>query len=123
MIKRLFSLFILLPMALIVIVFALLNRDPVTVDLFVAEANLPLYIGVLGALAVGFLVGVAAGGSLSWLSQGKWRRRARRGERRATSLEREVEDLRRHDASGPALPPPGFARRALSRLRSAPRDD
>lgn len=123
MIKRLFSLFILLPLAVVVIVFALLNRDAVTVDLFVAEANLPLYIGVLGALAVGFLAGVAAGGSLSWLSQGKWRRRARQGERRATSLEREVEDLRRHDASLPALPPPGLARRALSRLRSAPRDD
>lgn len=123
--QRFFSLFILLPLALVVIVFALLNRDPVVVDLFVAEANLPLYIGVLGALAIGFLTGIAMGSSLSWFSQGKWRRRARKGERRATSLEHEVEELRRAEPST-ALPKPakhGLARRALTRTRSVLQDD
>lgn len=125
--QRFISLFILLPLALVVIVFALLNRDPVIVDLFVAEANLPLYIGVLGALAIGFLTGIAAGSSLSWVSQGKWRRRARKGERRAVSLEHEVEELRGAEpGSGqakPGLPKPGLAKRALTRARTTLQDD
>lgn len=120
--QRFLSLFILLPLAVVVIVFALLNRGPVAVDLFIAEANLPLYIGILGALAIGFLSGVAAGGSISWISQGKWRSRARKGERRAESLENEVEELRRVD-SPPNLPKPGLARRALTRARVLARDD
>lgn len=97
-IQRLNSLFVLLPLALIVLAFALLNRSPVPVDLFIATVNtLPLFVWVLGALAVGVFLGLG----ISWLSAGKVRRRARTGERKARALEGEVAEMRQGtDAPG-----------------------
>ena len=90
LLHRLNLLLIFLPLGLLVIVFAVLNRAEVEVDLFVALATVPLYVVVLGALAVGFLLGIGIFGARA----GQWRLRARAGERRERALESEVANMK-----------------------------
>lgn len=89
---KLLSWLIGLPVAVVAILFAVVNRHAVQVGLWPLpwQVNLPLYLLVLGALAVGLIVG----GVIVWVSSGKVRSRARREGRRARALEREVEALR-----------------------------
>lgn len=91
LLHRLNLLLVVLPFGLLVIVFAVLNRTNVEVDLFVALATMPLYVVVLGALAAGFLLGVGIFG----VRASQWRMRARAGERRARVLEGEVAGMKR----------------------------
>ncbi len=78
--------------AAIAVAFAVANRQSVSISLSPIPANfeLPLYLLVLGVLALG-----AAFGSLSnWLTTGGRRRAARASQRQAAALEREVVELR-----------------------------
>ena len=72
--------------ALIVLiaVFAVSNRVPVTVSFwpFFSDEQVPLYIAILGAAAVGLV----AGGAICWLGKGRLWLRARSSERRAARL-------------------------------------
>ncbi len=79
------------------VVFALANREVVTVNLWPLpfDKPMPLYIAILGAVALGLILGAAA----AWPAREKMRRRARAGERRAAALERAAA------AKGPANPP------------------
>jgi len=76
------------PVALIAIVFAVSNLDKVPVGLwpFSDVAVMPLYLVVLGALGLGFI----AGEFVAWINGGRWRREARRRQRRIEALEREL---------------------------------
>jgi len=68
-------------------VFAVSNRAPLTLDLWPLPAVvLPTYLAILVALLIGYLLG----GSASWATAGKWRRRAREATRRATALEADL---------------------------------
>jgi uncharacterized integral membrane protein len=62
---RLLSLLITLPVTLAVVVFAVANRGPVTVDFwpFALAVDVPLYGLALGTLALGCLLGAL----LTWL--------------------------------------------------------
>ncbi len=62
---RLLSLFITLPVTLLVVVFAVANRHPVSVDFwpFALAMDIPLYALALGTLALGCLLGAL----LTWL--------------------------------------------------------
>lgn len=62
---RLLSLLITLPVTLAVVVFAVANRDPVTVNFwpFALAVDVPLYGLALGTLALGCLLGAL----LTWL--------------------------------------------------------
>ena len=72
--------------ALVAVIFAVTNRQAATVSLWPLpfEATLPLYLVVLGAAAIGLLVGVAA----SWLSKERMWLRARSAEKQAESWKR-----------------------------------
>jgi uncharacterized integral membrane protein len=79
--KKILSLLIALPAALILISLALVNRDPVRLALnpfrkddIVLSISLPFYVYLLGAL----IAGVALGGIATWFNQGRWRRDARK---------------------------------------------
>ncbi len=77
-----------LPLAVVVVVFAIHNRAPVSIDLWPAyrPVSVPLYLVVLGAVVLGFL----AGALVQWVAGGKRRQQARRSNRRLTELEREA---------------------------------
>ncbi|HUI14993.1 MAG TPA: lipopolysaccharide assembly protein LapA domain-containing protein [Xanthobacteraceae bacterium] len=105
--RRIVVLLILVPLGVIIIAFAVANRQGVTVsfDPFggstpAASLTLPLFALVIVLL----IIGVVIGGSASWLRHGRWRRAARR-------LEREVKELNarlhaHHDAAaGPSIVP------------------
>jgi lipopolysaccharide assembly protein A len=78
-----------LPLAVILIIFAVSNRDSVVVTFWplpvVLEA--PLYLVVLLALFAGFL----AGELVAWINGRRHRREARRRARRIAALERELD--------------------------------
>lgn len=88
-----------LPLTLVIVVFAVANRQTVTLDLWPLEMGyrLPLFALVLACLLFGFVCGIA----IMWLAAGKTRHRARESHYRASSLEREVAYLKRkqHDAA------------------------
>ncbi|MFS8036486.1 lipopolysaccharide assembly protein LapA domain-containing protein [Xanthobacter sp. AM11] len=78
--NRLLSILIGLPLSVLAIALAVANRKPVTLSLdpFSPDApalavTLPLFALVFGAL----IVGVVAGGTVTWLRQGRFRREAR----------------------------------------------
>ena len=91
---------VILPLVAVVVVFALFNRDPITLDFwpYPLLLQVPVYLTVLGAVFVGFLLGSA----VTWVSQGRWRKRARDRARRIAHLEREISGL----GAGPATPGP-----------------
>ncbi|MFD0934982.1 lipopolysaccharide assembly protein LapA domain-containing protein, partial [Methylobacterium trifolii] len=85
---------VLLPVAILVILLAVANReavrlsfDPFSPDLPVFSLTLPLYAILFGAVAVGILVG----GVFTWLGQGRTRRVARHRGREVRRLEGETE--------------------------------
>ena len=97
-------LLIALPLLLILIVFALSNRMPVSLGLwpFDYSLELPLSLAILGAMALAFL----AGGTILWWSMLAQRRRARRAEHAVRLLEEQVQDLKTRLPQAQSLPPP-----------------
>lgn len=96
---------ILIPIAIVVALFAVANRQAVTLGLWPLpfDVTVPLFITVLAALLVGFL----AGGTVAWVSAGRWRRRAHAGERRTSALENKIKSragTRLELTPGPLLP-------------------
>lgn len=75
--------------ALVLILFAVSNRETVSVELWPLPSalELPLYLVVLGTLVIGFF----AGRFLTWVGGWRWRREARRSRERIALLERELE--------------------------------
>lgn len=82
----------LLVAALIAVLFALNNRDPVGISLwpFPFEMQLPLFLALIAAL----MLGVALGAALAWAGQARHRRRARAGQHELARQQREIEALR-----------------------------
>ena len=78
--------------ALILVLFAVSNRESVSVGLWPLPAfvELPLYLVVLGTLLIGFF----AGELLAWMRSWRWRREARRSRDRIAVLERELDAAR-----------------------------
>jgi uncharacterized integral membrane protein len=68
--------------------FAVSNREVVSLGLWPLPIliDLPLYLAVLVAVAIGFVIGQSS----AWLFAGRWRREVRRRGRRIASLEREL---------------------------------
>lgn len=87
-----------LPIAIVVIAFAIANRRWVTLsfDPFSIEApsraiDLPLWLLVFFGVLIGLLVGWTA----AWFSQGKWRKAARDARAETARLQTELADLRK----------------------------
>jgi uncharacterized integral membrane protein len=90
-VKR-FSWILTLPLIAVAAIFAIANREPITLDLWPFEASpqLPLFVILLACLVFGLVVG----GLATWLSAAPTRRRARQARRRVAELEREAARLR-----------------------------
>ena len=115
--RRFLTLFVLLPVAVVVIVLSVANRGSVTFSLDPIGAGStgwaatgPLYVFLFAALAVGIVIG----GVATWVRQSRWRQAARAERANAERLRRETERLRERleaaqsatQPSGPALAPP-----------------
>jgi uncharacterized integral membrane protein len=95
MLRKIGVAFIVVPLAVIMIVFAVANRQWVTVsfDPFSSlpdpayAASFPLFAIILVSLVLGVLIG----GSATWLRQGVWRRTARRLKGEVHALRQELE--------------------------------
>ena len=89
---RIIGWIIAVPVAFIVIAFAIANRSSVGIhfDPLPYELDIPLWAAVIGALAVGFILGAL----IRWLFDHRWRAEARQGRRHARALEREISTLR-----------------------------
>lgn len=95
--RGLFAILILLPLAVIVVVFAIHNREAVAIDLWplTLQASPPLFVLVLGVFLAGFLIG----GTVAWLSGGRSRGRARKEHHRLMDLERDVAEKKQAEAA------------------------
>jgi uncharacterized integral membrane protein len=108
LLRKIVAAIILVPLAVIIIAFAIANRQIVTVSLDpfgsaqpAAAVTLPLFALIIVLLIVGVLIG----GMAAWQRQSKWRRNARHLEREVNDLRAEVDLLKR-----PAEPVPGAGR-------------
>lgn len=109
--RKFFTGLVLIPLAIVFIIFAVANRHLVTVsfDPFnssdpSAAITMPLFVVIITSV----IVGVLAGGMATWIKQRHWRRSARLNEADARQTRAELADLRLRAASAapdvPALP-------------------
>ena len=109
MIRKLVFWLILVPLAIIILMFAVANREIVTVsfDPFsaaqpAASISLPLFILIF----ILVILGVIIGGAAAWLRQTGYRRAARLRDSDVNSLRREIEALNVRLAERPMPPAP-----------------
>ncbi len=94
MIRKIVTWIVIIPAAVVIIAFAVANRqavavsfDPFSTTAPAYAATLPLFVVLFGAL----ILGVIVGGFAAWLGQGKWRRRARRLEAELRAAQQEID--------------------------------
>lgn len=118
--RNLLKFLVFAPLALIVLAFALANRQTVTVsfdpiggsDIPSPQIVLPLFIVLIAAAMVGVLIG----GFASWLRQGRHRKALREAKGQLEQLRGDNENLR---AQIKALQTPAGASTAIVAVRGA----
>jgi len=99
----------IIPLAAVIIAFAVANRHAVTVSFDPFSAASPAYAATVPLFAALFAVlifGVLIGGFAAWIRQGKWRRAARKLDSEVRALHEEMDAIRRHfGSSTPAEAP------------------
>jgi uncharacterized integral membrane protein len=86
-----------IPLLLLMVLFALSNRDPVQLGLFPLGRlpfEMPLSVVILAAMGVGFFLG----GLRVWFTALRHRRAARRAEAAMRLLEAKHQELKAHEA-------------------------
>ena len=115
MIRKTVMALILVPLAIVLITFAVANRQTVVVSLDPfdqAHPALAVALPLFALVLVLLIGGVIVGGVAAWLKQAKWRRAARLAEAEARELRAEVDRLKQRTARTqlPAEPmPAGYA--------------
>src|ERR1041385_5375286 len=114
--RKFVSAIILIPLAIIIVMFAVANREIISVSFDPFDSaqpafalRLPLFILIFVLVGLGVLIG----GIAAWLRQHKWRARARRAEAQARDLRSRLDaaEPRRpipapRDAATPLILPP-----------------
>lgn len=97
MLRKIFNAVVILPLAILFVVFAVANRHIVTLsfDPFNSSdpalgVSLPLFVVIIAVA----MFGVVAGGIATWFGQRHWRRAARQHEADARHARAELADLR-----------------------------
>lgn len=98
---------VLIPLGLILVVFAVANRhfvtvsfDPLAPEDPLGTVRVPLFVLIIGVA----IIGVIAGGIATWVGQRRWRRAARRHQAEAIAAKTELADLRASLTTTPAEP-------------------
>jgi hypothetical protein len=93
--RKLVAALVIVPLAVLLVALSVVNRKPVTLGLNPFDANsglaivAPFFLFLLGAFAIGLVVG----GLATWLGQGKWRKTARVEAREASTWRRQADRL------------------------------
>ena len=127
MLRKILNVLVVLPLAIVFIIFALANRHAVTLSFDPFDSNdaalgvaLPLFVLIIAFV----MLGVIVGGVATWVGQRRWRRAARLHEAAARNARAQLADLRgrsqnlgeygeaqvapRRDNSLPAAPGPQY---------------
>jgi uncharacterized integral membrane protein len=110
--RKFLTALVLVPLAIVFIVFAVANRHFVTVsfDPFnSANPSVGVSLPLFAVIIVVAILGVIAGGLATWFRQGKWRRAARIHEAEARHARTELADLRVQAATAARNAPPRLA--------------
>lgn len=121
MLRKFFIGVVVVPLAVVIIVFAVANRQTVTVSFDPFSQSAPAYaVGVplFALIFIALIVGVIVGGVAAWVRQSTWRRTARKLDADVRELHEELAAFRRHFnavspppqpeiAAPPVIPPPG----------------
>jgi uncharacterized integral membrane protein len=97
MFRKIVTVIIVLPLAAIIIAFAVANRQMVTVSFDPFSTTDPAYAATVPLFILIFalvILGVIVGGVASWLRQGAWRRTARKLDHDVRRLHQELAALR-----------------------------
>jgi uncharacterized integral membrane protein len=110
MFRKILTAIIIVPLAVVIVLFAVANRQPATVSFDPFSSAAPAYVATLPLFAVIFAVlilGVIVGGIAAWIGQHKWRRTARRLDAEVRALRGEMDTIRRRfgTTEKPAPPP------------------
>ena len=111
MLRKIVNALVILPLAIIFVVFAVANRQLVTLSFDPFDSNdpalgvtLPLFIVIIAAA----IFGVMAGSIATWFGQHRWRKAAKQQEAEARHARAQLADLRERTraASGSDRPVP-----------------
>ncbi len=110
MLRKIVTALIIVPPAVVIIAFAVANRQAVTVSFDPFSTTSPAYAATLPLFAVIFvtlILGVLIGGIAAWIRQSKWRRTARKLDADVRALHDELETIRRRFGTSepPAITP------------------
>src|SRR6516162_2338520 len=107
MLRKLIAVLILVPLAVLLVAFAVANRQSVVVSFDPFDAAHPAFalpVPLFALLLVALLAGVLIGGVAAWMRQSKWRRAARLAQGHARALNAELDQVRERTAT-PIAPP------------------
>lgn len=105
MVRKIVTAVIVVPLAIVIVAFALANRQAVTVSFDPFSSTSPAYAASLPLFVLIFvlvILGVIIGGIAAWLRQATWRRTARQLDADMRALHQELEALRRRSAEDEA---------------------
>lgn len=108
MFRKIVTLAIVLPLAAVIIAFAVANRQLVTVSFDPFTNVSPAYAATLPLFILIFvlvILGVIVGGAAAWLRQAHWRRAARKLDGEVRHLQQELASLRNRASAGPPPEP------------------
>ena len=105
MLRKVLTIVIVVPLAVLIVAFAVANRQAVTVSFDPFSAANPAYAAKLPLFVLIFalvILGVIVGGVATWLRQASWRRTARALDADVRTLHQELEAMRRRAAEDEA---------------------
>ena len=104
MLRKIISAIIVIPLLIVVVGFAVANRQAVTVSFDPFSSQEPAYAVTLPLFVIIFvllIIGVIVGGVAAWMRQSAWRRSARRIDAQVRDLHSEVDAMRANSSAPP----------------------
>jgi len=109
MFRKILTGLVIVPLAVVIVAFAVANRQMVTVSFDPFSSTAPAYAATVPLFVLIFIVlilGVIVGGFAAWLGQAKWRRGHRRLRDEVHQLRSEVDTIEARMMIKPAPPDP-----------------
>jgi len=122
MIRRIVTTLVLVPLAIVLIAFAVANRQTVLVSLDPFDQTNPalsVSLPLFGLVLIVIIAVVIVGGIAAWLRQAKWRRAARVAQEQVQALQAQIDALQR-ESSASELAASAVQMRQTPRLRIPP---